>query len=188
MRGAADNEPDRANLIMVYLLAVMIVAARFGRGPGIVASFLSVAAFDFFFVPPLYRFVVSDLRYLVTFGVMLSVAVVISTLTDRVRRQAEASRSREKRTAALLALSRELAATRELQGLLEAAVRQISEVFDSQIVILINDAEGQLGVRARRASRYEIDDKEMSVARWAFDHDQSAGLGTSTLLSRSGTA
>ena len=178
---ANHNEPDRANLIMGYLLVVMIISARFGRGPGIVASFLSVAAFDFFFVPPRYTFAVSDLRYVLTFGVMLSVAVVISTLTDRVRRQAESSRSRERRTAALLALSRELAATRELQGLLEAAVRQMSEVFDSQVVIFMQDAEGKLGVRARRAGTYEIDDKELSVARWVFDHDQAAGLGTSTL-------
>jgi two-component system sensor histidine kinase KdpD len=171
---------------MGYLLVVMIVAARFGRGPGIVASILSVAAFDFFFIPPRYTFAVTDFRYVLTFGVMLTVAVVISTLTDRVRRQAQASRQRERRTAALLALSRELAATRELQGLLEAAARQISEVFDSEVAILMPDGEHPLAVRARRATYFEIDEKELSVARWVFDHNQPAGLGTATLPAAKG--
>jgi two-component system sensor histidine kinase KdpD len=179
--GVEGANREDANLIMGYLVVVMIIAARFGRGPGIVASMLSVAAFDFFFVTPRYTFAVSDFRYMVTFGVMLLVAIVISTLTDRVRRQAESSRRRERRTAALLAFSRELAATREIDGLLDAAVRQISEVFDSQVAILMPNSERRLVVRAHRAAAYEVDEKETSVALWVFDHNQAAGLGTATL-------
>jgi len=172
---------ELANLIMVYLLAVVAVATRLGRGPAMLASVLSVAAFDFFFVPPQWTFAVSDSQYLVTFAVMLVVAIVISTLTNRVREQAELARHRERRTAALLTLSRELAATRELDRLLDACARQISELFDSQVVILMPTDDRRVSVRARRATTYEVDEKESGVALWAFDHDQAAGLGTGTL-------
>jgi len=85
-----------ANLIMVYLLGTVLAAWQLGRGPSIFASLLSVAAFDFFFVTPYLTFAVSDTQYLVTFAVMLAVAVVISTLTTRIRAQADAARHRER--------------------------------------------------------------------------------------------
>jgi two-component system, OmpR family, sensor histidine kinase KdpD len=97
-----------ANLIMVYLLGTVLTAARLGRGPAILASVLSVAAFDFFFVTPYLSFAVSDTEYIVTFVVMLGLAALISTLTARIRGQAEAARQRERRTAALYAMTRDL--------------------------------------------------------------------------------
>jgi two-component system, OmpR family, sensor histidine kinase KdpD len=80
---------DLVNVAMVYLLAVVIVALRFTRGPAIAASVVCVAAFDFFFVPPQGTFTVDDLQYLLTFAIMLTVALVISRLTQSVRRQAQ---------------------------------------------------------------------------------------------------
>ena len=80
-----------------------------------------MAAFDFFFVPPYLTFAVSDTEYLVTFAVMLVVALVISTLTSRVRAQAEAARQRERRTATLYAMSRDLVRQQGLDELLRAA-------------------------------------------------------------------
>src|SRR5205823_9526861 len=114
---------DSSNLIMVYLLGVCLVAVRYGRGPSLLAACLSVAAFDFFFVPPYWTFAVSDTQYLLTFAVMLIVALVISGLTVRMRQQAEAARERERRTAALYAMSRELASTRGVDELLKIARR-----------------------------------------------------------------
>ena len=106
---------ELANLVMVYLLGIVVVATRYGRGPSLIASILSVAALDFFFVPPVFTFAVSDVRYLFTFVVMLLVGLVISGLAARIRMQAEAARQREQRTAALYAMSRELASTRGLE-------------------------------------------------------------------------
>ena len=97
---------ELSNLSMIYLLGVVVVAMAFGRGPAILAAFLSVAVFDFMFVPPRFTLAVSDTQYVVTFAVMLAVAVVIGTLTARMREQSEASRQRERRTAALFQLSR----------------------------------------------------------------------------------
>lgn len=86
---------DRANLIMIYLIGVLLAAVRFGRGPGVLASILSVAAFDFFFVPPHLTFAVADTQYLVTFAIMLGTALLVSTLVVRVREHAEEARKRE---------------------------------------------------------------------------------------------
>ena len=69
-----------ANTVMLFLAAVAYVAVRFGRGPAILASVLAVLAFDFFFVPPYLTFAVSDAQYVVTFGVMLVIGLIISTL------------------------------------------------------------------------------------------------------------
>src|SRR5262249_55198343 len=121
-----------ANLIMTYLMGIVLVASRFGRGPSILASIVSVAAFDFFFVAPILTFAVSDVQYLVTFAVMLSVALVISTMAVRLRQQATSAGQREQRIAALYAMSREFAGSRGVKKLLRAAVCNISDTFESQ--------------------------------------------------------
>ncbi|MEP6656158.1 MAG: DUF4118 domain-containing protein [Betaproteobacteria bacterium] len=86
---------DLVNIAMVYLLAVVIVALRFPRGPAIAASGLSVAAFDFLFVPPRGAFTVDDVQYLLTFAVMMAVALIISRLVESVHRQAAAQAALE---------------------------------------------------------------------------------------------
>jgi two-component system sensor histidine kinase KdpD len=171
---------DLSNLIMVYLLGVVLVATRFGRGPSILASILSVAAFDFFFVTPYLTFAVSDTQYLVTFGVMLLTALVISNLTVRTRQQAEAARQREKRTAALYAMGRELVSTRGIDNIAHTVARHVGEVFESAVVVLLPDATDGLTVQAAQPE-WPFELKEQSVAQWAYDHSQMAGLYTSTL-------
>src|SRR5205814_7236959 len=81
---------DLVNIAMVYLLAVVVIALQFSRGPAIAVSVLCVAAFDFLFVPPQGTFTVEDIQYLLTFAIMLAVGLVISGLAAHVRRQAEA--------------------------------------------------------------------------------------------------
>ena len=105
-----------ANLIMVYLFGVVVIATRWGRGPSALASLMSVAAFDFFFIPPYYSFAVSDVQYLLTFAVMLVVALLISRLASHKSQQAEAASIREQRTAALYAMSRELITQRGVEN------------------------------------------------------------------------
>jgi two-component system, OmpR family, sensor histidine kinase KdpD len=172
---------ELANIIMLYLLGVVGVAATSTRGPSIVASVMSVAAFDFFFVPPYFTFAVSDTQYIVTFAVMLVVALVISDLTIRIRWLAESARQREKRTAAVYAMSRELASVRGIDNILGAATRHIAEVFRSQVVILLPDATGRLSPRTDLRGSFELDTSEFAVGQWVHEHRQIAGLGTSTL-------
>ena len=177
---------DRANLIMVYLIGVLLAAVRFGRGPGMLASLLSVAAFDFFFVPPRLTFAVSDTQYLVTFAVMLASAVLVSTLAVRLREQAEDARQRERRTAALYALSRDLADSSSDVALQEAAMARVRETFDCDAALLLPDDSGRVGPRTALRSGQILDGRELGVAQWAFDHRQAAGSGTATLPSASG--
>ena len=171
---------ELANLVMVYLLGIVVVATRYGRGPSLMASILSVAALDFFFVPPVFTFAVTDVRYLFTFMVMLIVGLVTSSLAVRIRMQAEAARHREQRTAALYAMSRELASTRGLDELLTIAVRHISEVFRSQIVVLL-PAASEGGLATWPGGQFTLDSNELGVAKWVHEHHQPAGLGTATL-------
>jgi two-component system sensor histidine kinase KdpD len=167
------------DLIMAYLLGIVVVAMRHGRGPSFLASVLSVAALDFFFVPPYFTFVVSDVRHVFTFAVMLAVGFVISGLTIRVRAQAEAARDREQRTAALYAMSRELASTRGVDELLTIAMRHVSEVFRSPVVVLLPDAGGSLAPWS--GGQFAVDANELGVGRWVYEHRQPAGQGTTTL-------
>ena len=175
-----------SNLIMVYLLAVIVVATRYGRGPSLLASLLSVAAFDFFFVPPYFTFAVSDTEYLVTFAVMLVVALVISSLAVRIRAQAESARERERRMAALYAMSRELASTRGVDRLQEVAVRHIAELFRTEGVVLLPQPDGRLAPEPADAARFPMDTSELAVSQWVHEHGQIAGQGTDTLPGASG--
>jgi two-component system sensor histidine kinase KdpD len=170
-----------ANLVMVYLLGVVFVATQLGRGPSVLASVLSVAAFDVFFVPPYFTFAVADYGYLVTFAVMLVVALVTSTLTVRVRQHAEQAREREGRTAALYAVSRDLARARGVDEVMAAAVRHITQVFGSASAIFIPGEAGALALRAGGLGGAESDLSEQAVARWVYEHGQPAGLGSATL-------
>jgi len=172
---------DRTDIAMIYLLGIVITSTRTGRWPAFAATLLSVAAFDFFFVPPFFTFAVNDTRFVVTFGIMFVVAYVTTRLTLQIREQAEASRKRERSTAALYALSRKLAQERKKDRIFDVATKHISEVFQSQIVILVLDEKGELAVSETRVGTFAVDRKEKSVARWAFDNRHTAGLGTDTL-------
>jgi two-component system, OmpR family, sensor histidine kinase KdpD len=170
---------DNSNLIMVYLLGVAFVAARFGRGPSALAALLSVGAFDFFFVPPFLTFAVSDGQYAVTFAVMLLVSLLISTLSVRVKAQAEAAKSREQRTQVLYAMSRDLAAARTAEEVARAASRHVADVLRGTAEVILPSTEGQVGSGSLKGA--PGDAREAAVAQWAFDHGRMAGLGTDTL-------
>ncbi len=171
---------DLPNLIMVFLLAVMVTAVQCGRGPAILNSLLSVLIFDFCFVPPRWSFTVEEAKYIVTFAVMFIAAVVIGHLATLIKRQAEAARLHERQTAAMYALSRQLAGTRGVDDILQVAVQQISEIFECQAVALLPDEQGKLRPAAGDLSLVFYKDilKELGVAQWAFEAGQMAGWGT----------
>jgi two-component system sensor histidine kinase KdpD len=164
---------------MLYLLAVVVASARFRQGPAVVASLVGIASFDFFFVHPFYTFSVSDVRYVLTFGVMLVVALVLGNLTGRIRNQAESAREREQRTSALYGLSRELAAARDRDVVLGAALRSLRDTFAIEAAVLLPGEGGAVAVVG--SPPYPFDERERAVAQWSFDHGQAAGRGTTTL-------
>jgi len=171
---------DLPNLIMVFLLEVMVTAVQCGRGPAILNSLLSVLIFDFCFVPPRWSFTVEEAKYLVTFVVMFLVAGVIGHLAALIKRQAEAARLHERQTAAMYALSRQLAGTRGAVEILQVAVEQISQIFECQAVALLPDDKGRLhpavGVLSAVFQKDMV--KELGLAQWAYEAGRMAGWGT----------
>lgn len=178
----AQPRLELSNLVMIYLLGVTISAAVWGRRYATVQSMLAVAAFDFFFVPPFLTFAVADSQYLVTFAVMLAVALVISTLATRLREQAEMARTLQRRSEIMHNLSAQLARQRGAHNLLTVAVRQIGELFESEVTGLLPDPQGQLVPAAGQDwGSSPSDAKERGVAQWAYDLGQAAGWGTENL-------
>jgi two-component system sensor histidine kinase KdpD len=167
------------DIAMLFLLAVMVSAAWDGARPAVAASALAIALFDFVFVPPYYTFAVADASYVLTFGVMLVVALSISRLAARIRGQAEAAREREQHTAALYALSRRLADARSAAALADAATVQVRETFGAAATVLLPDDGG--GFAALGAGAGVLSDTARAVARWVLEHGQPAGVGTDTL-------
>jgi two-component system sensor histidine kinase KdpD len=184
-----------ADVVMVYLLGVVIVSMRFGYVPSLLAAVLSVVSFDFFFIPPYFSFAVSDVSHIVTFTVMFVVAFVISHLTKRIRDQADAARGRERRTASLYAISRELGLAHSPHALLRVAARHVGEIFSSRVVVLLPGKDGMLepllagnvaagpGAPSPAPSEHDLTDKDKGVAEWVWLHQRPAGLGTDTLPS-----
>jgi len=169
------------NLAMLYLLGVVAVAFRSSRRVSFLASFLSVAAFDFFCVPPYLTMAVSDYQYLITFAVMLTVALVVSSLTVSIRLQAEHAAYREARTQALYRLTRDLAGETRAFEAARIATRITREVFGAKVVIFLPDEPGVLSFRRRTTEELPVPLSEVGIAQWVFDHGQKAGKGAETL-------
>lgn len=169
------------NLVMVYLVGVLVIAARYGSRPAILASVLGVAAFDFFFIEPKLTFAVEDTQYLITFAVMLATALSISTLTARVRFQVESARQRERRTASLYAMSRQLGGARTRAHIAEFAARHVAEAVDAKAVLLIPDAQRQMTSMTSEVDEFVPGPHELAVAHWVLEHGETAGHGTATL-------
>ena len=176
---------DLANIAMLFLLVVTLVAVRFGRGPSVLATCVSVACFDFFFVPPRFDFAVSDFQYLITFGVMLAVGLITGHLTANLRFQARVASHREARARSLYEFSRELSGALQSEQVFEATRAVIQRAFRARAVLLVPNADGRVHQPPSSLTDPEaaahlpaLDD---AIAQWAFDHAASAGLGTDTL-------
>lgn len=135
---------DQANIVMLFLLVVFLLAVSLGKGPALLASFLSVALFDFFFVPPHLSFAIDDAEYVVTFTVMLAVALITGQIVARLNAQTEEVLQRETRSRALYDMARELAGV-----LTPAQVAEILQTFlrgamQADSCLFLPDAEGNL--------------------------------------------
>jgi two-component system, OmpR family, sensor histidine kinase KdpD len=181
------NRLDRTNLIMLYLVIVLWIAYKYGRTAGIFASLISVLTFDFFLVPPLFTFAVSDTEYFITFVVMLLVAIVISTITGRLFAFANATRNREARLRSFYRMSRTLSETPDQNEMMQAAAREIEEFFKSPVLLLTRDASNKLRVAAGDPQVFGFTGNEISTAEWVCRKGEIAGHGTDTLAGSKGT-
>ena len=169
---------DLANIVMLFLLTVVLVALKWGRGPAVFAAFVSVATFDFFFVAPRFSFAVSDFQYLLTFAVMLAVALIIGQMTAGLRYQARVASYREERARVLYEFARDMSSLLLTEDVVESATKIIANTFRAEVAILVADAQDRLQLAAGRGQGPAID---IGAAQWAYDKSQPAGAGTDTL-------
>ncbi|MEO6744555.1 MAG: DUF4118 domain-containing protein [Caldimonas sp.] len=167
-----------ANLIMLFLLAVVGVALRYGRGPAAFASLINVLAFDFFLIPPRLSFSVSDVQYVLTFAVMLGVGLLVGQLTAGLRYQAGVAAHRERRSRSLFEVARDLSSALTTEQVVEAAAAAVSREFRGAAHFFVLDADDRLQSPVLPPEGAALD---AGTARWAFDHRQAAGHGTDTI-------
>ncbi|MDP9701969.1 DUF4118 domain-containing protein [Paenibacillus polysaccharolyticus] len=181
---------DLVNVALVYLFPILISAVYWGMGPAVYAATLSVVMFDFFFVPPYLSFTIEDLRYLISFGVYLAVAVMTASLAGRLRQQLDRVKSREATTNALYDLSRQITAITNLDTLLDNMTSQISLMLGSPAAIYLPDQQGELKLWTKQRPASEIGTEknawgsrssELAIADWVYKQGQIAGKGTPKL-------
>ena len=170
---------DRSNIVAIYIMTVVLVGMRLGRGPAALAAVLSVSAFDFFFVPPRLSFAVSDVQYFLTFAIMLAVGLITGQLTAGLRSQARVALHREERAAALYELARDLAGAVQLDQVARISAESIERTFHAAAALLLPDPAGRLA-RASGSTDPALD-IDLGIAQWAFDKGRAAGAGTDTL-------
>lgn len=176
------------NLAMTYLLLNLVVAVRYGQGPSLVASFLSVACFDFFFVPPFNTFAVSDGKYIVTFLSMFTVTLLTSRLMIRLRRSAEAASARERYTSDLYSLSREMTTgshTSDIvtRDIVKNVIHKLSDVIDADVVVFLGADPELMFLEATTNLHWKFSPTDHAVSQWVCKNGKVAGLGTQTLPS-----
>ncbi|WP_410512280.1 sensor histidine kinase KdpD [Paenibacillus sp. BR2-3] len=174
---------DLVNIALMYLFPVLFSAVYWGIGPSLYAAGAGVLAFDFFFVPPIFTFKVSDLRYIVSFAVYLAVAVLTVSLAARLRRQLNFAKQREASTASLYALSRQMTAITDFNSLLENISRQVSETINTEVIIFLPDEKDELNLTTYSSlnSSWGKGESEMAIAKWVYEHREMAGRGSNTL-------
>jgi len=169
---------DLANIVMLFLLTVVLVAISFGRGPAALAAIINVAAFDFFFVPPRFSFAVSDVQYLLTFAIMLAVGLIVGQMTAWLRYQARVASHREERSRAVYEFARDLSSLLQTEQVVETATSSIAGTFHSKVAIIVPDAQERLTPGPGSSPSVTVD---LGAAQWAYDKGQPAGTGTDTL-------
>ncbi|MBK9116732.1 MAG: two-component system sensor histidine kinase KdpD [Betaproteobacteria bacterium] len=169
---------ELANIVMLFLLAVVLVAMWWGRGPAVLAAFISVASFDFFFVPPRFTLAVADVQYLLTFAIMLIVALIIGQMTAGLRYQARVASYREERARVLYEFARDLSSLLLTDDVVAAATRTIAGTFRARVAVVVPDAQDRIREPPAGGPGPTVD---VGAAQWAYDKAQPAGAGTDTL-------
>lgn len=166
------------NILLFYLLGVFFVAIRFGLWPSIIGSLTSVAAFAFFFAPPIFSFAIADPENLVGVSVMLVVGIVTSKLAETLRSQTQVAEHRERRASALYRLSKALAEARLGTGVIAIGVQHIQAEFGGRNTLLLPGPDGKLCYPNAPALAMSWRGADLGLAQWVFGHVRLAGRGT----------
>jgi two-component system, OmpR family, sensor histidine kinase KdpD len=170
----------RVNVDLVFLTAVVAIAVRFGLWPSLLGSVASALAYNFFFLPPLFRLTIADPNNIVAFGLFTLVAIIVSGVAARGRSQAMAAMERMRTTESLYAFSRKLAGTATLDDVLWATAYQAALMLKVRVVLLLPE-DGTIAVKAGYPPEDILGDADLAAAKWAWENDRAAGRGSDTL-------
>jgi two-component system sensor histidine kinase KdpD len=168
------------NISMLFLAAVLFSAMRYGLWPSLYTSLISMLAYNYLFLPPLYTLTIADPSNVVALFFFLIVAIFTSQLAARVRLEANASRKRANSTAALYGFSRKIAAIGEMDDLLWATAHQIASMLKLHVILLLPE-NGVLQVRAGYPPEDELNEADLAAATWAWTQGKPAGRDAETL-------
>jgi two-component system sensor histidine kinase KdpD len=168
------------NVDLVLLTAVVAVAVRYGLWPSLLATVAASLAYNFFFLPPIYTFTITDPTNVAAFVLFMVVAMLVSNVAARVRTQADTAIGRIRMTEQLYAFSRKLAGTATLDDVLWATAYQIALMLKVRVVLLLPE-DGLLTVKSGYPPEDELDQADLAAANWAWSNDRSAGRGSDTL-------
>ncbi|WP_448207578.1 DUF4118 domain-containing protein [Azospirillum sp. sgz302134] len=172
------------NVTLVFLMAVLASAVTGGLGPSLYACVVSILAFNYFFLPPLYTFTIADPQNIVALFFFAVVAMIASNLTARMRAQAVAARQRAKTTEDLYLFSRKLAGVVTMDDLLWATAHQIAAMLKVRVVMLLpagDTARDTVEVRAGYPPEDVLEEADLAAAKWAWESNRPAGRGADTL-------
>ena len=169
-----------SNIALVFLTAVLVSAITYGLWPSLFACFVSVLAYNYFFLPPLYTFTISARENVVALFFFALVAAIASNLTARVRTQAVSASERATVTENLYLFSRKLAGVIALDDLLWATAYQIAVMLKVRVVLLLPE-DDSVSVRAGYPPEDTLDEGDLAAAKWAWEHLRAAGRGADTL-------
>src|SRR5216684_740457 len=165
------------SVLLVFLMAILVSAIAWGLLPSLFACVLSVLAFNFFLLPPVYTFAIADPDNAVALFFFFIVAVIVSHLTAATRSQIAVARARAKTNAALYAFSRKLAGIGTLDDLLWATAYQVSSMLDARTVLLLPDKAGQLAIASGYPPDDRLDEVDLAAARRCWEHGSASGPG-----------
>ncbi|WP_445489778.1 DUF4118 domain-containing protein [Rhodopseudomonas sp. RCAM05734] len=168
------------NVDLVFLTAVVSVAVRYGLWPSLLASVVASLCYNFFFLPPVYTFTITDPTNVAAFFFFMLIALLVSNLAARVRSQAVAAMGRVRTTESLYAFSRKLAGTAALDDVLWATAYQTALMLKVRVVLLLPE-QGVITVKAGYPPEDELDKADLAAANWAWANDRPAGRGSDTL-------
>jgi two-component system, OmpR family, sensor histidine kinase KdpD len=168
------------NVNLVFLTAVVGVAARYGLWPSLFASVLASLCYNFFFLPPIYTFTITDPVNIAAFIFFIIMAAIVSNVAARVRTQALAAMQRARTTESLYAFSRKLAGVGTLDDVLWATAYQTALMLNVRVVLLLPD-DGTISVKAGYPPEDTLDEADLAAAKWAWQNNRSAGRGSDTL-------
>lgn len=165
----------------IYLGAVLVVGARHGLGPSLLAGLLGSAAYNFFYTPPFYSLDMRRPEDVVSVVVYLLGAVFTGSLASRLKAQVEAMRAAQRRTATLYDFARKIASATDTDDVLWAAAFHIAATLDCHSLILMPDSAGVLQQVQGHPTIDDLDARAEGAANWAFERNEPAGAGTATL-------